>query len=104
MVAVYGEDCVSDKSVRKWSGRFRAGRESLFDDSRSGQANTVITADLIDKVDDLVKSDRFNSDDELKDAVKDWISSRPQEFWEQGILRLVNQWDRCAQAYGVYFE
>ncbi|KAF8791822.1 Protein GVQW3 like protein [Argiope bruennichi] len=58
MVTVYGEDCVSDKSVRKWSARFRAGRESLVDDPRQGQANTVITADLINKMDDLVRSDR----------------------------------------------
>lgn len=321
MLTVYGEGCVSDKSVRKWSARFRAGRESLVDDPRPGQANKIITADLIDKVDDLVRSDRrltlrmlamkvdvslgtmwtivhdrlryrkvcaqwvpkqltdqhkelrmglalqhlfryhedpaflhrivtgdeswchhyepetkrdsmqwkhvssppsqkfkgvasagkvlltvffdvqgpllveflehrrtinsdvycetlrslrrsiknkrpglltvgvvllhdnarphvsrvthaelakfrwerldhppyspdmspcdfhvfgplkkhlkgrqFNSDDEVKDAVKDWVSSRPQEFWEQGILRLVHQWDRCAQAYGAYFK
>ncbi|KAF8770305.1 Protein GVQW3 like protein [Argiope bruennichi] len=55
MVTVYGEDCVSDKLVRKWSVRFR---ESLVDDPRPGQANTVTTADLIDKVDDLVRSDR----------------------------------------------
>ncbi|GFW70552.1 HTH_48 domain-containing protein [Trichonephila clavipes] len=59
MVTVYGEKCVSDKSVvRKWSTRFRAGRESVGDDQRPGQANTVITSDLIDKVDDLVRSDR----------------------------------------------
>nr|GFY49697.1 hypothetical protein TNIN_495821 [Trichonephila inaurata madagascariensis] len=34
------------------------GRESVGDDQRPGQANTVITSDLIDKVDDLVGSDR----------------------------------------------
>ncbi|GFY73805.1 HTH_48 domain-containing protein [Trichonephila inaurata madagascariensis] len=109
MVTVYGEKCVSDKSVRKWSARFRAGRESVGDDQRPGQANTVITSDLIDKVGDhslkkQLKGKRFTSDDVLKDTVKDWVSPQPQEFWEQGILRLVYQWDRCAQAYGVYFE
>ncbi|GFU75133.1 histone-lysine N-methyltransferase SETMAR [Trichonephila clavipes] len=258
MVTVYGEKCVSDKSVRKWSARFRAGRESVGDDQRPGQANTVITSDLIDKEDDLVaisegvcrlgseaahrpvketaygtstatsfsvsgrprvhEADRhsrevsrqgvahffdvegpilveflehrkstnsdvycetlrrlrrsiknkrpglltegvvllhdnahphvsrvtqmeldkfkwetldhppyspdilpcdfhvfgplkkhlkgklFNSDDILKDTVNDWVSSQPQEFWEQGILWLVHQWDRYDQAYGVYFE
>ncbi|GFY70981.1 HTH_48 domain-containing protein, partial [Trichonephila inaurata madagascariensis] len=56
IVTVYGEKCVSDKSVRKWSARFRAGRESVG--QRPGQANTVITSDLIDKVNDLVRSDR----------------------------------------------
>ena len=48
---------MSDKSVKKWSDRFRAGLESLIDDPRPGQANTVITVDLIDKVDYLVRSD-----------------------------------------------
>ncbi|GFW15320.1 mariner Mos1 transposase [Trichonephila clavipes] len=51
-----------------------------------------------------LKEKCFNSDDVIKDAVKDWVSSEPQEFWEQGILRLVHQGDHCAQAYGVYFE
>ncbi|XP_035229554.1 protein GVQW3-like [Stegodyphus dumicola] len=57
MVTVYGKKCVSDKSIRKRSARFRAGREIVGDDPRPGQANTVITCDLIDKVDDLVRSD-----------------------------------------------
>ncbi|KAF8763997.1 hypothetical protein HNY73_022120 [Argiope bruennichi] len=58
MVTVYGENCVSDKSVRKCSARFRACFESLIDDPRPGQANGVITADFIHKVDYLVRSDR----------------------------------------------
>ncbi|GFV36791.1 mariner Mos1 transposase [Trichonephila clavipes] len=29
-----------------------------------------------------LKRKRFNSDDVLKDTVKDWVSSRTQEFWE----------------------
>jgi len=52
-MTVYGEDCVSDKSVRKCSARVCAGRESLVNDPRPGQANTVIMADLIDTVDDI---------------------------------------------------
>ena len=52
-----GQDCVSDKSVKKRSACFYAGRESLTHDPRPGQANTVITADLIVKVDDLVRRD-----------------------------------------------
>ncbi|KAF8791501.1 Protein GVQW3 like protein [Argiope bruennichi] len=58
MLTVYGKDCVSDKSVRKWNARFRVSRESLVDDPRPGQTNTVVTAYLIDKVDDLLRSDR----------------------------------------------
>ncbi|XP_035232754.1 protein GVQW3-like [Stegodyphus dumicola] len=58
IVTVYGEKCVSDKSVRKWSARFRADRKSVGDDPRPGQVITVIISDLIDKVDDQVRSDR----------------------------------------------
>ncbi|GFY62210.1 HTH_48 domain-containing protein [Trichonephila inaurata madagascariensis] len=59
MVTIYVEKCVAYKSVRKRSARFRAGPESVGDDQRPGQANTVITSDLIDKVNDLVRSDRL---------------------------------------------
>ncbi|GFY24875.1 histone-lysine N-methyltransferase SETMAR [Trichonephila clavipes] len=51
-----------------------------------------------------LKGKRFHSDDVLKDTMKDWVSSQPQEFWEQGIMMLVHQWDRCSQAYSVHFE
>ena len=50
-----------------------------------------------------LKGKRFHSDDELKDTVEDWLLSQPQDFWEQGIFRLVKQWDSCAQASGDYF-
>ncbi|GFY52662.1 hypothetical protein TNIN_477851 [Trichonephila inaurata madagascariensis] len=58
MVTIYGEDCVSDKSVKKWSAHFHGGCESLVDDPRLDQANAVITTNLIDKRDNLVRSDR----------------------------------------------
>ncbi|XP_035214050.1 protein GVQW3-like [Stegodyphus dumicola] len=58
METVYREKCVSDKSVRKGSARFRAGRESVGDDPRPGPSNSVITSDLIDKVNDQMRSDR----------------------------------------------
>lgn len=47
-----------DMSVRKWSACSHTGRESLVDDTRPGQSNTVIMADLISKVYDLLRSDR----------------------------------------------
>ncbi|XP_035230328.1 uncharacterized protein LOC118202281, partial [Stegodyphus dumicola] len=38
--------------------RIQPGRESVGDDPRPGQVNTVITSDLIDKVDDQVRNNR----------------------------------------------
>lgn len=58
MVIVFREDCVSDRSAKKCSTRFCAWHESLVDDPRQDQVNTVITADITDKVDDLLRSDR----------------------------------------------
>ena len=47
-----------------------------------------------------LKVQRFKLDDELKDAVKNWGSSRPQ----QGMLWLVNELDCCAQAYDAHLK
>ncbi|GFW52021.1 HTH_48 domain-containing protein [Trichonephila clavipes] len=47
MVTVYGEKCVFDKSVRKWSARFHAGRESVGDDQRPGQARQTLSSRAI---------------------------------------------------------
>ncbi|GFS44934.1 hypothetical protein TNIN_321991 [Trichonephila inaurata madagascariensis] len=45
MVTVYGEKCVSDKSVRKWSARFCAGHESVGDDQvRQTLSSRVISS------------------------------------------------------------
>ena len=45
------------KPMKKWSACFHAGCGNLVDDLRLDQANSVITADLIDMVDNLVRSD-----------------------------------------------
>ena len=34
MVTVHRQDCLSDKSMKKWSSCFRAAYESLVDDPR----------------------------------------------------------------------
>ena len=57
MMTIYGLDCVPDKSIKIWNVRFRAGRECLVDNLRLDQGSTVITVDLIQKLDDLVRSD-----------------------------------------------
>ncbi|GFV44957.1 hypothetical protein TNCV_615471 [Trichonephila clavipes] len=46
--------------------------ESLVDDLRSGQVNTVITVNLNDKVDDLVRSDRCVPIQMLRGGCQRW--------------------------------
>ena len=42
--------------MKKWSVRFRAGPQNLFDDPRQVQTKTLIMIELYNKVDDLVRS------------------------------------------------
>lgn len=50
-----------------------------------------------------LKGRRFNSDDEVKEAVTEFLRQQPKEFYKQGITRLVSQWDKCLNAHGEFF-
>ncbi len=54
MTAVYGEHCISLATVKRWSKRFREGRESCKDDPRPGQSHLAITPNTIAQVDELI--------------------------------------------------
>ena len=127
MVAVYGGDSVTHKSIEsKWPGLLTEGVILLHDNARphvSRVTQSVLAKfkweqfehppyspdmspcdfHLFGPLKKHLKGKRFHSDDELKDTVEDWLLSQPQDFWEQGIFRLVKQWDSCAQASGDYF-
>ncbi|XP_062917308.1 uncharacterized protein LOC134353216 [Mobula hypostoma] len=44
--------------VKKWAAEFKRGRESLEDDPRPGGSVTVITQETIDKIHDMILTDR----------------------------------------------
>uniref|UniRef100_A0A1B6GKI0 Mos1 transposase HTH domain-containing protein n=1 Tax=Cuerna arida TaxID=1464854 RepID=A0A1B6GKI0_9HEMI len=54
---VYGENIMSEGMVRKWVRAFKDGRTNVHDEERSGRPS-VITDDLIQKVDCKVKENR----------------------------------------------
>ncbi|GFQ76729.1 hypothetical protein TNCT_493781 [Trichonephila clavata] len=58
MTAVYGEHCISLSTVKRWSNRFREGRECCKDDPRPGQSQLAITPDTIAHVDELIRQER----------------------------------------------
>ena len=47
---------------------------------------------------------RFDTDDEVKEAVKDWLSSQAADFYNLGIQKLVERCDKCLNKYGNYVE
>ncbi|GBM35561.1 hypothetical protein AVEN_106780-1 [Araneus ventricosus] len=65
MKAVYGEYSLSRSTVVEWRKRFLEGRELLEDDARPGQANRVITPEMIAQVHDLVLNNRRVTVDEI---------------------------------------
>lgn len=47
---------------------------------------------------------RFDTDDEVKEAVEDWLSSQAADFYDLGIKKLVERYDKCLNKYGNYVE
>lgn len=58
MKKVYGDDCLSFPTVKRWYKRFHDGRESLEDDERESKLRTVRTPETIQKVQQFLAEDR----------------------------------------------
>ena len=58
MVSTLGNDATALSTVKKWTAKFKRGRESLEDDSRSGRPSTAITQENIDCIHQMVMNDR----------------------------------------------
>ena len=58
MVATLGKDAPSYATVKRWVAEFKRGRQSLEDDPRPGRRVTVATPEIVNKVHDIVMTDR----------------------------------------------
>ncbi|GFS48354.1 hypothetical protein TNIN_201041 [Trichonephila inaurata madagascariensis] len=67
--SVYCEQCVSLATVKRWSKRFRDGRESCKNDLRPCQSHLVITPDTIAQIYELIRQELQISIDELAERV-----------------------------------
>ena len=47
---------------------------------------------------------RFDDDDDLKDAVQQWLTSQAAAFYEEGIQKLVPRYNKCLNSSGKYVE
>jgi hypothetical protein len=45
---------------------------------------------------------RFKSDEEVKDAVKEWLNGLAAEVYDEGIQKLVIRYDKCLNVGGDY--
>ena len=46
----------------------------------------------------------FGNDNEVKEAVRQWLRCQPDSFFRQGIENLVVRWDKCLNTLGDYVE
>jgi hypothetical protein len=47
---------------------------------------------------------RFKSDEEVKDAVKEWLNGLAAEVYDEGIVKLLSRLDKCLNLYDDYVE
>ena len=47
---------------------------------------------------------RFNTKDELKEAVTNWLHEKPSGFYEEVFLELIHRWKTCVMVDGSYIE
>ena len=58
MQKAFGNECMSKKRIKEWYNRFKGGRTSVDNDSRSGRPLTTKTLDNIERVRILIEGDR----------------------------------------------
>jgi len=54
---VYGDNAMSDGTVRKWVRMFNEGRENVHDEARSGRPS-LVNDDFMRKANERVRDDR----------------------------------------------
>jgi hypothetical protein len=51
-----------------------------------------------------LKGNHYTLDDEVKAAVKSWIREKSEEFFSDGMKKLVTHWEKCVSLNGDYVE
>jgi hypothetical protein len=59
---------------------------------------------LFPKLKEFLGGRRFKRDEEVKHAVKEWLSELAAEDYDEGIQKLVTRYDKCLNAGGDYVE
>jgi hypothetical protein len=53
---------------------------------------------------DALRGRHFRPDEEVEEAVHDWLAQQPKDFFSQVICALVERWRRCVERGGDYTE
>jgi hypothetical protein len=54
---------------------------------------------LFPKLKEFLGGRSFKSDEEVKDAVKEWLNGLAAEFYDEGIQKLVTRYDQVPECW-----
>ena len=46
----------------------------------------------------------FENDNEVEQFVRNWLKTRPQNYYQEGIQKLPTRWEKCINVEGDYIE
>ena len=55
-------------------------------------------------LDNHMKNKTFNIEDDLKTGVHNFFQSRTKDFYKNGIIKLLNHWEKAIESEGSYFD
>jgi histone-lysine N-methyltransferase SETMAR len=53
---------------------------------------------------DALKGHHSNSDEEVKEAVHDWLAAQSKTFFSAAIQKFVEHWNKCIEKHEDYVE
>ena len=53
---------------------------------------------------EFTRGTKFESDDEVKSVVSDWLRHQSKDFLAEGIRNLVHKWKKCVKLMGHYVK
>ena len=57
---------------------------------------------LFPKLKECIKGNHYESDDDVKSAVRAWLKQKTPDFFADGMHQLVHRWELCVQRNGDY--
>lgn len=51
-----------------------------------------------------LRGKHFQSNEEVKNHVQQWLRHQPKEFYAKGIYKLAERWDKCVSVAGDYVK
>ena len=86
LVEIYGSNCPSRTTIYHWIGLFKHGRESVFDEEKSGRP-----CEILEKCASIVREERRITTRKLADALNVSKGSLQAILKEMGIRKLASR-------------